>query len=96
MLSFLVNCFTVQLFGVKKNVRKLKLVQNYACRIVTVLRKYDHISEALKSLKWLNVEGKLLFNDCYGMQVHEQPNSRLSSRTISTPFKNSPKEHQAK
>ena len=46
-----------------ENIRKLQLVQNYACRIVTVLKKYDHISEALKSLKWLNVKEKLLFND---------------------------------
>ena len=33
-----------------ENIRKLQLVQNYACRIVTGLKKYDHISEALKSL----------------------------------------------
>ena len=46
-----------------RDVRKLQLVQNYACRIVAGLRKYDHVSEALKSLKWLNVRDKLLFND---------------------------------
>ena len=34
-----------------------------ACRTVAGLRKYDHVSEALKSLKWLNVRDKLLFND---------------------------------
>ena len=32
----------------------------------------------------------------YCIQMTEQPNSRLSLKTISTPFKNSPKEHQAK
>ena len=47
----------------KENIRKLQLVQNYACRIVSDLKKYNHISEALESLKWLNVKGKLLFND---------------------------------
>ena len=47
----------------EKNVRKLQLVQNYACRIVAGLRKYDHVSETLKSLKWLNVRDKLLFNN---------------------------------
>ena len=31
--------------------------------IVAGLRKYDHVSEALKSLKRLNVRNKLLFND---------------------------------
>ena len=56
-------CSTVWSSTSKKNVRKLQLVQNYACRIVAGLRKYDHVSEALKSLKWLNVRDKLLFND---------------------------------
>ena len=67
MLSSFANCFTVQQFGVThtstENIRKLQLVQNCACRIVTGLKKYDHISEALKSRKWLNVKQKLLFND---------------------------------
>ena len=44
-------------------ITKLQLIQNYACRIVTGLKRYDNISEALKSLKWLNVKEKLLFND---------------------------------
>ena len=30
------------------------------------------------------------------IQMNEQSNSRLTLKTISTPFKNSPKEHQAK
>ena len=48
----------------KTNVRKLQLVQNYPCRIVAGLRKFDHISEALKSLKWLkNMKDRLLFNN---------------------------------
>ena len=71
-LMYLINAFVFcKLFYIstvwsntsKKNLRKLQLVQNYACRIVTGLKKYDHISEALKSLKWLNVKEKLLFND---------------------------------
>ena len=63
MLSFLANYFIVRRYGVystsKKNVRKLQLVQNYASRIVAGLRKYDHVSEALKSFKWLNERDKL-------------------------------------
>ena len=47
----------------KKNVRKRQLVRNYAYRIVAGLRKYDHVSRAQKSLNWLNVRDKLLFND---------------------------------
>ena len=56
-------CSTVWSNTSNENTRKLQLVQNYVCRIVTGLKKYDHISEALKSLKWLNVNKKLLFND---------------------------------
>ena len=63
VFSKLFYCSTVWSGTSKKNVRKLQLVQNYACRIVAGLRKYDHVSEALKSLKWLNVRDKLLFND---------------------------------
>ena len=34
-------------------------MQNRSCG----LRKYDHVSETLKSLKWLSVRDKPLFND---------------------------------
>ena len=63
VFSKLFYCSTVWSSTSKKNVRKLQLVQNYACRIVAGSRKDDHVSEALKSLKWLNVRDKLLFND---------------------------------
>ena len=39
--------------------RKLQAVQNFACRIVSGVRKYDHITPHLKSLSWLAVEDKL-------------------------------------
>ena len=54
VFSKLFYCSTVWSSTSKKNVRKLQLVQNYACRIVAGSRKDDHVSEALKSLKWLN------------------------------------------
>ena len=63
VFSKLFYCWTVWSGTSKKNVRKLQLVQNYAWRIVAGLRKDDHVSEALKSLKWFNVRDKLLFND---------------------------------
>jgi len=46
-----------------ENIRKLQLVQNYACRIVTGLKKVWSHFRALKSLKWQNVKEKFLFND---------------------------------
>ena len=66
MLSFFCKLFyrsTVWSNTIKENISKPQLVQNYACRIVTGLKKYDRVSEALKSLQWLNVKEKLLFND---------------------------------
>ena len=36
----------------KKNVRKLQAVQNFACRIVSGAKKYDHVTPLLKSLSW--------------------------------------------
>ena len=37
-------------------VRKLQAVQNFACRIVSGARKYDHVTPLLKSLSWLPVK----------------------------------------
>ena len=49
-------CSTVWSNTSNENIRKLQLVQTNACRIVTGLKKYNRISEALKFLKWLNVK----------------------------------------
>ena len=35
----------------KRNIKKLQLVQNLAARIVLGLKKFDHISQGIKSLK---------------------------------------------
>ena len=48
-----------------KNIEKLQLLQNSAARIVLGLKKYDHISEGLKLLGWLDIYHKLKFNDCH-------------------------------
>ena len=42
---------------------KLQLVQNFSARVVLGLRKFDHISQGQRSLGWLDVTGKILFND---------------------------------
>ena len=47
----------------KSNIHKLHLEQNFAARLVLGLKKFDHISEGRRSLKWLNVSEKILFND---------------------------------
>lgn len=44
----------------KKNPRKLQPIQNFACRIILGLQKFDYFSKALKSLWWHNVCDKFL------------------------------------
>ena len=60
----------------KTNVKRLQLVQNFAGRIGLGLRKYDHISEGLKSLKWLSVSDQLFLYD--SIMVHECMNGIAS------------------
>jgi hypothetical protein len=45
------------------NISKLQLVLNFACRIITNTRKYDHITPALRELNWLPVKEQLLYRD---------------------------------
>ncbi|CAH3142584.1 unnamed protein product, partial [Porites lobata] len=47
----------------KRNLHKLQLVQNFAARVVLGLRKFDHISQGRRCLRWLDVTEKVLFND---------------------------------
>ena len=74
VFSKLFYCSTVWSNTSKTNLKKLQLVQNFAGRIVLGLRKYDHISEGLKSLRWLPIAEKLLLN--VSVMVHKCLNGR--------------------
>ena len=39
-----------------KNITKLQLLQNFACKIVTGTKKYDHVSPLLRQLNWKPVQ----------------------------------------
>ena len=39
------------------------MVQNFVARVVLGLKKFDDISQGRRSLKWLDVKEKVLFND---------------------------------
>ena len=69
VFSKLFHCSSVWSNTSKTNVKRLQLVQNFAGRIVLGLRKYDRISEGLKSLKWLPIADKLFLND--SVMVHK-------------------------
>ena len=45
------------------NIKKLQAVQNFACRIMTNTRKFDHITPALYKIGWLPVKEQLEYRD---------------------------------
>ena len=67
VFSKLFYCSTVWSNTSKSNVRKLQRVQNFAARIILGFRKFDHISQGIKSLKWLPVKDRLYLNDAIMM-----------------------------
>ena len=56
IFSKLFYCSTVWSGTSKQNINKLQLVQNFAARILTGVKKYDNVSPALKELGWLSIE----------------------------------------
>ena len=56
-------CSSVWANTTDTNIKRLQGIQNYAARIVCNIRKYDHVSPALKSLKWIPVKSHLYLRD---------------------------------
>ena len=46
----------------KRNLHKLQLLHSFAIRVVLGVGKFDHISQGQRSLTWLDVMEKVLFN----------------------------------
>ena len=67
VFSKLFYCSTVWSNTSKSNVSKLQRVQNFAARIILGFRTFDHISQGIKSLKWLLVKDRLYLNDAVMM-----------------------------
>ena len=56
-------CSTVWSNTSSKNIQKLQLIQNFACKIICGARKYDHVTPLLDELNWLPVSKMLKFRD---------------------------------
>ena len=56
VFSKMFYCSTVWSNTTNKNITKLQLLQNFACKIVTGTRKYDHVSPLLRQLNWKPVQ----------------------------------------
>ena len=63
VFSKLYFCSTVWGNNSKTNVRKLQRIQNFAARILTGTRKYEHITPVLNDLRWLSVPAMLALSD---------------------------------
>ena len=63
MFSKLYYCSSVWSNTSASNIHKQKGVQNFAPRIVSGTRKFDHISPALKDLRWIPVKSHLYLRD---------------------------------
>ena len=63
VFSKLYYCSTIWSNTSKKNIAKLQKVQNFAARIVSGKKKFDHITPSLIQLKWLPVSYMLRFRD---------------------------------
>ena len=63
VFSRLYYCSTVWSNTSDKNLRKLQHVQNFAARIISGKRKFDHITPVLRELRWLTVTQQLYPRD---------------------------------
>ena len=63
MLSKLYYCSTVWANTSDSNIKKLPLVQNFAARIITGARKFDHITPYFQKLRWLSVKDYVSYRD---------------------------------
>ena len=56
-------CSTVWAGTSKQNLQKLQLVLNFAARVLTDTKKFDHISPVLRELGWPSIKDQLLVRD---------------------------------
>ena len=63
VLSKLYYCSNVWCNTTETNLTKVQAVQNFACRIISNKRKYDHVTPILKDLRWLPVRQQLYYHN---------------------------------
>ena len=63
VFSKLYYCLSIWLNTSASNIRKLQGVQNFVARIVSGTRKFDHVSPALKNLRWIPVKSHLCLRE---------------------------------
>ena len=61
--SKMLYCSTVWSNTSTQNINKLQSIQNFASKIVTNSRKFDHVTPLLRQLNWLPVKQLLYYRD---------------------------------
>ena len=59
----MVYCSSVWSNTCASNIKRAQSIQNFACKIITKSRKYDHVTPLLCELNWLTVDKLLYFRD---------------------------------
>ena len=80
VLSRLDYCNVLLIGAPKEQVKRLQKVQNTAARITLRIKKYDHITPALKQLHWLPIEARITYKACLHCHnfIHHNPPAYLS------------------
>ena len=87
VLSELFYCSAVWAYTSDSIIKKFQLVQNFAVRIITNARKYDHITLSLQELRWLPVKDHLRYRDllimfiCLNDMAPGYPRTKFSTRS---------------
>ena len=63
VFSKMFYCLSVWSNTSKNNIKKLQLIQNFACGIITGSQKYDHVTLLLQQLHWLSINKMFQFRD---------------------------------
>lgn len=63
VFSKLFYCSTVSSGTSKENVNRLQLMQNFAGRVLTNTKTFDHITPVLHKLGWLTIEALLCLRE---------------------------------
>ena len=99
VFSKLFYCSTVWSGTSKDNVHKLQLLQNFAARILTNTKKFDHTSPILNELGWLTIEELLNLRDvimiykCINGLAPTYLSSKLYKRSDTQAYNTRLKEH---
>ena len=69
IFSKLFYCSTIWADTSKENLQKLQLVQNFAARVLTDTKKFDHISPVLRESGWPSIKDQLLVRDTIYLSI---------------------------